>query len=67
MPKEPPGPRALQEFIDSLGGIAGVDEAVATVLRDLHARGELKATAIVAALRGARRGREQVGDETPQA
>jgi hypothetical protein len=67
MPKEPLGPKALQEFVDSLASIEGMDKTVATVLRELHARGELKATAIVAALRGARQQRGQVRDEDPEA
>ncbi|MGB6837447.1 MAG: hypothetical protein WBF66_07065 [Dehalococcoidia bacterium] len=67
MPKEPPGPRVLREFMECLSTVEGVDEGVATVLQELHARGELKASAIVAALRKAREGTEQTRDENREA
>jgi hypothetical protein len=67
MPKEPPGPRVLREFMECLSSLEGVDESVATVLQELHAKRELKAFALVAALREARHRTEQVRDENPQA
>ncbi len=66
MPKEPPGPRALQEFIESLRSIEGVDPHVADALATLHAKGPLKSSAIVSALRGARK-RVKTDDENSQA
>lgn len=53
--------------MECLSTVEGVDEGVATVLQELHARGELKASAIVAALRKAREGTEQTRDENREA
>lgn len=39
MPKKSPGPKALQEFIDALQAMEGVDPGVARVL--IHKQGRL--------------------------
>jgi len=43
--REPPGPRLLREFVDSLGQLDGVDESVAALLQRLHAEGQLRSAA----------------------
>lgn len=54
MPKQPPGPKHLQEFIESLTSLDGVDPQVAQIVRELHAKGTLRSPDIVSALRAAR-------------
>lgn len=67
MPKAPPGPTALREFIDSLPSLDGIEQDVANVLRELFDAGELKSGAIVAALRDSRQQQDQSHDENRQA
>lgn len=54
MPNEPPGPKYLREFIESLSSLNGVDARVAQILRDLYEKSALRSPDIVAALRAAR-------------
>jgi hypothetical protein len=56
MPKEPPGPRLLREFVDSLGTLDGVDPRMAQILQGLYKNGLLRSNEITAALRSARTG-----------
>jgi hypothetical protein len=54
MPKEPPGPRLLRQFIESLGSLEDVDPGTAKVLQSLFNEGSLRSGEITAALRTAR-------------
>lgn len=54
MPKEPPGPRLLREFVESLGKQEGVNPSTAEILQDLYKKGSLRSSEITAALRAAR-------------
>jgi len=54
MPKEPPGPRLLREFFESLGTLEGVNPSTAEILQGLYKKGLLRTNEITAALRGAR-------------
>lgn len=48
---ETPGPKAIQEFVDSLEDAEAVDEEVGRVIARLHDEGRLNAVALVGALR----------------
>jgi hypothetical protein len=68
-PEEAPGPQAVQEFMDSLQAIDGVEAQVAAILQRLHAQGRLNASSIVSALREARSESLEQNDgqdQTPQ-
>lgn len=68
-PEEPPGPQAVQEFMDSLQTIDGVEAQVAAILQRLHTEGRLNASSIVSALREARSESLEQNDgqdQTPQ-
>jgi hypothetical protein len=54
MAKEPPGPRLLREFVESLGTLEGVSLGTAEILQDLYKKGLLRSNEITAALRAAR-------------
>lgn len=56
MPTEPPGPRLLREFVESLSTLEGVNLGTAEILQGLYKKGLLRSNEITAALRAARTG-----------